>query len=118
MFFGAVELSYLWEGDREVLQRGSSERFSMVCLTSAWAQKLSLFVRLISDMALVFWYTEPCEMTCPFNSSSTIYTDSDLMFHAQLYTDAGYPTAKQSYVRIQRVVTCAFQSTKTCFLPL
>lgn len=28
-------------------------------LTSAWAQKLSLLVFLISDMALVFWYTEP-----------------------------------------------------------
>lgn len=29
-------------------------------LTSALAQKLSLPTLLISDMALVFWYTEPC----------------------------------------------------------
>lgn len=27
--------------------------------TSAWAQKVSLLVFLISDIALVFWYTEP-----------------------------------------------------------
>lgn len=32
-----------------------------VALTSALAQKLSLPTLLISDTALVFWYTEPCE---------------------------------------------------------
>lgn len=32
----------------------------LAALTSALAQKLSLPTLLISDMALVFWYTEPC----------------------------------------------------------
>ena len=36
-------------------------------LTSAWAQKVSLLVFLISDMALVFWYTEPYTKSRPFN---------------------------------------------------
>lgn len=33
----------------------------LTALTSALAQKLSLPTLLISDMALVFWYTEPCK---------------------------------------------------------